>query len=139
MNIGEQFAKEVVTAGPKSSLASVAALMDKHNVGTVVIVQDQKAVGILTDRDLALALGSRGVSPQAPVEDVMTKSVTTIDYNKGILEATWYMQGYELRRLPIVDGEGRVIGLVTMDDLLRLLTREMSNLTEGIKREMVVK
>ena len=62
-----------------------------------------------------------------------------IDQKKDVFEATLYMLGYQVRRLPIVDENGRLIGIVTMDDLLRLLAREVSNLAEGIKPEMEVK
>lgn len=138
MLLGEKFAKEMFTAGPQQSLASVARLMRDHNVGTVVVVEDEKPIGIVTDRDLALAIGASELPPQTPVCEVMTTPITTIRENKDVFEATWYMQGYEVRRLPIVDEDGRLVGIVTMDDLLRLLGRELSNLAEGIKPEMAV-
>ena len=139
MQLGEQFAKDLVTSGPDDSLTSVARLMEEHNVGTVVIVQNQKPIGIVTDRDLALALGAREFPPQTPAGQVMTAPVTTIDQHKEVAEATWYMLGYEVRRLPIVDEKGRVVGMVTLDDLLRLLARQLANLADGIKPEMAVK
>jgi CBS domain-containing protein len=139
MQVGEQFAKDLVTAGPDDSLTSVARLMEQHNVGTVVIVQNQKPIGIVTDRDLALALGAREVPSQTPAGQVMTVPVTTIDQRKEMADATWYMLGYEVRRLPIVDEKGRLVGMVTLDDLLRHLARQLANLADGIKPEMAVK
>jgi hypothetical protein len=109
MQVGEQFAKDLVTAGPDDSLTSVARLMEQHNVGTVVIVQNQKPIGIVTDRDLALVLGAREFPPQTPAGQVMTVPVTTIDQRKEVADATWYMLGYEVRRLPIVDEKGRLV------------------------------
>jgi CBS domain-containing protein len=139
MQVGEQFAKDLVTAGPDDSLTSVAQLMEQHNVGTVVIVQNQKPIGIVTDRDLALAIGAREFPPQTPAGQVMTVPVTTIDQRKEVADATWYMLGYEVRRLPIVDEKGRLVGIVTLDDLLRHLARQLANLADGIKPEMAVK
>jgi len=139
MQVGEQFAKDLVTAGPDDSLTSVARLMEQHNVGTVVIVQNQKPIGIVTDRDLALALGARELPPLTPAEQVMADPVTTIDQQKEVAEASWYMLGYGVRRLPIVDDKGRLVGIVTHDDLLRHLVRQLANLAEGIKPEMAVK
>jgi CBS domain-containing protein len=139
MKLNEIFTKSVVTAGPEETLAAVALRMQERNVGTVVIVADRRPVGIVTDRDLALALGAQGVSPQAPVQKVMTRHVLAIPEDTGIYTATKFMREREVRRLPIVDKEDRLIGIVTLDDLLRFLGRELYNLAEGIKREMEVK
>jgi CBS domain-containing protein len=66
MKLSDIFTKQVITAGPAETLAGVARLMQEHHVGTVVLVEDQRPVGILTDRDLALALGARGGSARRP-------------------------------------------------------------------------
>jgi CBS domain-containing protein len=113
--------------------------MQEHNVGTVVIVEDRRPVGIITDRDLALALGARDVSPQAQVQKVMTRHVLAIPEDTGIYTATKFMRERGVRRLPVVDGEDRLVGIVTLDDLLHFLGRELYNLAEGIKHEMEVK
>jgi len=139
MKLHEIFTRSVVTAGPEETLAAVAVRMQEHNVGTVVIVQDRRPVGIVTDRDLALALGAQGVSPQAQVQKVMTYHVLAIPEDTSIYTATKFMRERQVRRLPIVDSEDRLVGIVTLDDLLRFLGRELYNLAEGIKSEMEVK
>jgi len=136
MKLGDQFPGPVVTAGPQDTIASVARLMQQHNVGTVVVAREHKPVGIITDRDLALALGAEGMSRQTEVEKILNGPVRTICRDADIFSATCYMKEYEVRRLPIVDEAGRVVGIVALDDLLRLLGREFYNLTEGIKHEM---
>jgi CBS domain-containing protein len=98
----EKFVKPVVTSGPNESLASIASLMERRNVGAVVIVE-----------------GSR------PVDD-------------GIFDTTQTLRDEGVRRLPVVDDDGLLVGLVTLDDLLRVLSRELSNLAEGIRSEMEV-
>jgi len=135
MTLGDLFSRKVVTAFPKESLASVARRMQERNVGTVLIEENQKPVGMVTDRDLALALGAQGISPQASVDKVMTSNLRTIGKDAGVLTATRCMRDYEVRRLPIVDENGSVVGIVSFDDLLRLLGRELYNLVEGIKHE----
>ncbi len=139
MKLNDIFTKNVISAGPEESLAAVALQMQEHNVGTVVIVEKQRPVGIITDRDLALALGARGVRPQTAVREVMTRHVLAIPEDMSIYSATKFMREREVRRLPIVDREDRLVGIVTLDDLLRFLGREMYNLAEGIKHEMEVK
>jgi CBS domain-containing protein len=139
MTLGQLFPRKVVTASPKDSLAFVAARMQEHNVGAVVVTEDDRPVGIVTDRDLALAMGARAVSPQAPVETVMASNVRTILADEGVFTATRHMRDYEVRRLPVVDAEGRLVGIVTLDDLLRLLGREQYELAEGIRHEVEVR
>jgi CBS domain-containing protein len=139
MNLNDIFTKSVVTGRPEETLATIALRMQKHNVGTVVIVKDQRPVGIVTDRDLALALGAQGISPQAAVQKVMTQHVLAIPEDTSVYAATKFMREREVRRLPIVDREDRLVGIVTLDDLLRFLGRELYNLAEGIKHEMDLK
>lgn len=139
MKLNEVFTRSVVTAGPDETLEAVARSMQEHNVGTVVIVEDRRPVGIVTDRDLALALGAQGISPQARVQKVMTHHVLAVPEDTSIYTATKYMRERGVRRLPIVDREDRVVGIVSLDYLLRFLGREMYNLAEGIKHEMEVK
>ncbi len=132
----ESFLKQVVTAAPADSLASVAASMERHNVGAVFVVENHRPVGVITDRDLALALGAQGVPPQAPAARVMTSPAECIPIGEGVFQATQLMHERNIRRLAVVDDEGLLAGVVTLDDLLRLLTRELTNLVEGISPEM---
>lgn len=139
MKLNDIFTRNVVIAAPEETLAAVALKMQEHNVGTVVIVEDRRPVGIVTDRDLALALGARRISPNTEVQNVMTRHVLAIPEDTSIYTATKFMREREVRRLPIVDREDRLVGMVTLDDLLRFLGRELYNLAEGIKHEMDVK
>ena len=139
MRYVESFRRKVVTADPNESLAGVACLMEAHNTGTVVVVENGRPVGIVTDRDLALELGARGTSPQAAVVKVMTTPVETIYEREGIFAATKVMEVSKVRRLPIVDNDDRLVGIVAMDDLVKLLGRELWNLIEGMAPEMEVK
>jgi CBS domain-containing protein len=139
MKLNDIFTRSVVTAAPEETLATVALEMQEHNVGTIVVVENRRPVGIVTDRDLALALGARRVSPQTEVQNVMTRHVLSIPEDTSMYTATKFMREREVRRLPIVDREDRLVGIVTLDDLLRFLGRELYNLAEGIKHETEVK
>jgi CBS domain-containing protein len=136
---GDVFATKLVTAASTEALSSVARQMREHNVGAVVIVDGRRPVGIITDRDLALALGAEDVAPQAPADRVMSTPVRTIPDSAGIFAATQCMRDAGVRRLPIVDGKGHLVGIVSMDDMMRLMGRELYNLAEGIKHETEVK
>jgi len=139
MKLNEIFTRSVVTARPEDTLATIALKMQEHNIGTIVIVKERRPVGIVTDRDLALALGAQGFSPQSQVQKVMTLHVLAIPEDTGVYSATRFMRERKVRRLPIVDREDRLVGIVTLDDLLSFLGQELYNLAEGIKFEMEVK
>lgn len=135
----EKFVKPVVTARPQDTLAAVGRLMEQHNVGAIVLAEDRRPVGIITDRDLALHVAARGVSLQTPVARVMTAPVQTVGRDDGVFCTTHSMREAGVRRLPVVDDDGRLVGIVTLDDLLRILGGELSNLIDGIRSEMEVK
>ena len=139
MKLNDLFTRNVITARPDDSLAVVCGKMQEHNVGTVVITEDRRPVGIITDRDVALALGARGISPRAPAEEVMTRHVVAIPADAGIYTATKFIRDTGVRRLPIVDGEDRLVGVLSADDLVRVLATELSSLADGIRHEMAVK
>jgi CBS domain-containing protein len=131
----EDFAKQVWTAAPTDSLGSVGRIMAEHHIGAVVVVEHRRPVGVVTDRDLALALAVGGATPQTPAVQVMTSPAETITVGDGVFQATQAMRERNMRRMAVVDDEGELIGIVTLDDLLRLLSRELSNLAEVITPE----
>ena len=130
------FTRKVVTAEPKDSLEKVARLMVQNNVGAIVVSEQGRPLGIVTDRDLALATCVLGISRDQHVQTVMTCPVSTIREDEGILDATQQMMQLAVRRLPVVDALGRLVGIVSLDDLLLLLSRELHNLAEGVKAEV---
>ena len=136
MRVGTLFTNEVVTAGPQHSIGWVSGLMAQHNVGTIVIVDQHRPVGIVTDRDLAISLGMREKQPYDLVRDVMTAPVTAIGQHEGVFKATQMMKERRLRRLVVVDELGRVTGVISLDDLLLLLARELANLADGVRAEV---
>jgi len=138
MKLSDIFSKFVVTAGPEDTLNSIALLMEEHNVGMVVIVEGRHPIGLVTDRDLALALGARRFPADTPAGAVMARQVLAIPDDADVFAATQYIRECGVRRLPIVDKEDCIVGVVTLDDLVRYLGTEIANLATGIKREMEV-
>lgn len=132
MNLAELFRSEVVTISPNDTIAVAVSEMRDHNVGAVVIVRDRAVEGILTDRDVALALALGGVSTGAPVSEIMTRDVVTIWEDQGVFNATQYMQGHQVRRLPVINRDNELVGMVTLDDIVALLAGELRNVTGAI-------
>ena len=139
MNLRELFQKDVVTIEPQGTIADAVGKMKHKAVGAVVVVDKEKVVGILTDRDVALALAVNKVSADAPVCEIMTKNVVTIWDDQGIFNATQYFVGRNFRRLPIIDRKDKLVGMITTDDLFALLTRELFNVSKALEPSLVEK
>ena len=133
MNLRELFQKDVVTIKPDGTIAEAVQMMQKENVGAVVVVTNERVAGILTDRDVALALGVDRMSADLPVSEIMTKDVVTIWDDQGIFNATQYFLGHDFRRLPIIDRDERLVGMVTTDDLFAMLSRELFNVSKALE------
>jgi CBS domain-containing protein len=130
MTVSKYCELNVVSASPDAKVLDVARLMSEKNVGSVVIVEKQAPVGIITDRDIIIRVIGKGKDPKKlTVREVMTKSPIVIEGDKGLFEAMRKFEGGNFRRLPVVDERGRLTGILTTDDMLRLLARELSFVT----------
>ncbi|HEX8954519.1 MAG TPA: CBS domain-containing protein [Polyangia bacterium] len=123
--------RELVTIGPDRPAEEAARLMRAKHVGAVIVVEDGQPVGIVTDRDLVVRLLADW-SPGTPVRAVMTRDIVVARIDDAIDFAFYTMRQHGIRRLPIVNGEGALIGLVSVDDLLVLLGGEVSSIVEAV-------
>lgn len=128
--------KNVLSVKPDAQLRFVAELMKEKNIGCVIVTDDHKPVGIVTDRDMALRGPLLNDIPQnALISSIMTREVKAVTKDIGIFEAIQEMKSAGVRRMPVVDAAGRLVGLITLDDLIRLLAREMSDIARIIGKE----
>lgn len=124
-----------VTAAPDTSVAELAATMDDENVGSVIITNDQKPVGIVTDRDLTVrVLGAERDPAAQTARDVMTEQLHTAEPDAGFYEAATMMADHGVRRLPISDG-GDLVGIITADDITELLADEQQHLGDILRSQ----
>ena len=140
MAIGEICNREVVFARQNESVRSAALLMREHHVGSLVVVDESGGkripAGILTDRDIAVGVVALGLDPEAtPVGAVMSPEVVVEREDAGVAETVALMRQKGLRRLPVVDRAGSLVGLVSADDLLELLAEELTALASMVARE----
>ncbi|WP_310906787.1 CBS domain-containing protein [Natrinema sp. 1APR25-10V2] len=127
----------VVSAAPSTSLADIAQLMADETVGSVVIVDGERPQGIVTDRDIALATAAHGTDPEsATAADVMSDDIVTVDADSGIFEVLRAMTEANVRRIPATDADGDLAGIVTFDDFVVLLGRELKLLGEVVEAEI---
>ena len=139
MNLSEMFQSDVITVEPEATIEHVVHKMKQDNVGAVVVTDDGIVVGIVTDRDIAFKLALNEAKPGTPINEIMTKDVITIWDDQGVFNATQYLLGHKIRRLPIIDRSNHLVGMVTSDDLLVLLARELFNVTKAIEPALALK
>jgi CBS domain-containing protein len=135
--IGEICSREVVFVARNESCAQAARLMREHHVGSLVVLRDNSVpripVGMITDRDLAVGVMALGLDPEKTlVEAAMRPEVATIRESEGIGRAIALMRAHGVRRLPVVDSLGALVGVIAADDLVELFAQEMSGLASLI-------
>lgn len=136
MTLHELVIKGIETAGPDTSAEALALRLEEANVGSIVIEEDMIPVGIVTDRDIALRLVGRGEDPSSiEAQDIMSPDPVTISIDAGLLDVTRTMRKHTIRRLPVVDEEDKLVGIITLDDVMGLLTRELADLGGVIEAE----
>jgi CBS domain-containing protein len=108
--------EQVVTAQRDASIADVSELMRDRNVGSVVICDGDRPTALITDRDVALAVGADAVDRSEGVDAYATRPLVTGDAAMDIEEGAALMVQHRIRRLPVMS-DGRLAGIVTLDDL----------------------
>lgn len=136
MTVSDLMRKEVVTAAPDHSVNDVARRMRDENVGSVVIEEEGKPVGIVTDRDLATRVLADGHDPDGrTAADAMTTDLRTVSTDTGVMELCNALGEACVRRMPVVDEDGALAGIITHDDLNTLLANEQRELAAVIEAE----
>ncbi len=136
MPVQDLATSEVVTVEPDASASEVAGKLESESVGSVVVEQAGKAMGIITDRDLALRVVSEEEDASAvSAEDVMSDDLLTVDPDDTLVDATRTMQEHAIRRLPVVDGEGDIHGIFTADDMTAILADEQGMIADVLREQ----
>jgi CBS domain-containing protein len=116
VRISEVMTQGVVTAAADDSLRRVGELMRDNNVGSVVVCDAGGPMGVITDRDLALAVLADGVDASSPAGEQASRPLVTGEVEMDLEEAVALMVQHRIRRLPVTSGE-TLVGIVTIDDL----------------------
>jgi CBS domain-containing protein len=127
MNVSDVMVKNPVKVGPDTSIREVARLMRDRSIASVIIVEDDKPLGIITERDLVRRVLASDADPDAlKAKDKCTKPVVTTPQTSSVDSAVGIMNSYDIRRVVVVDEKnGNVVGILTTDDLWRNF-RELS-------------
>jgi predicted transcriptional regulator len=140
MPIGEICNREVVIVKREGSIWEAAKLMRDYHVGNVVVVEEKDGqvipVGILTDRDIVVELIAKDVPlDSVVVEDVMSSELAAVSEDHGVWDTIHCMSVKGIRRVVVKDDRGGLVGILSIDDLLELLSGELSDLVEVSVRE----
>jgi CBS domain-containing protein len=133
MPVKDLIKRKVVVIEPADPVKLAAKRMEDKLVGSLVVIDGDKPVGIITDRDIAIRVVGGEKSPDTPVREVMTKDPITISEDASFFELTKTFRDSAVRRLIVVDKEGRLVGLISIDDVMELLTAEFANLISAIR------
>lgn len=117
MRVSDLYRRPPVTVPADATLAEAAGLMDNEAVGAVVVVDDGRPVGIVTDRDIVLRGVAQKLPPDARVDAVMSTGVVILAADADVDEAVAIFDQHPFRRLPLVK-DGRIAGMITVDDLV---------------------
>ncbi len=129
--------REPVYIDQQAGIVEVARLLRQHHVGSVIVVDGQgRPVGIVTDRDIVIEV----IAEEVPIDsvcvrDIMAPQLLTVREDTGIEEVLDRLREAGVRRAPVVDGEGLLSGIVSLDDILRHLSEEIYTLSRVIDRE----
>jgi CBS domain-containing protein len=140
MPISEICNREVVIVQRNNTILEAAQLMRQHHVGDVVVVEERGGVkvpvGIVTDRDLVVEIMAPAIDQTViTVGDIMVTELATVKENAGLSETIEYMRAKGVRRVPVVDKGGGLVGILTLDDLLELLAEELLALARLVRHE----
>ncbi len=145
MPVGEICNREVVVAERTTTIVEAARLMRRYHVGDLVVVDEVQGrrvpVGMVTDRDLVVEVIAREQPfASCTVSAIMSATVVCVPETAGVIEAIQLMRSHGVRRVPVVDAGGALVGILAADDLLDLLAEELSALARiaprGQEREV---
>jgi CBS domain-containing protein len=133
--------REVMTPNPRSlesgsTVVEAARVMRDQDVGVVPVVEDEKLVGTVTDRDIAVRVVAEGKSPESvTVGEIASRELVTIDPQQDLDEALRLMAQHQVRRLPVVEEDGRLVGIVAQADVAKHAPYEQTgDLVEDISK-----
>ena len=117
MKVSDCMTRDVRVAAPNQSLRDAAQLMAELDVGVLPVGENDRLVGMVTDRDIAIRGIAQGHGPDTPVREVMTDTVKYCYEDQSIEEVSRNMGDVQVRRMPVVDRQKRLVGIISLSDI----------------------
>jgi len=128
VEISAIMATDLATVGPEYNVADVASVMDARGIGSVIVLEDDRVLGILTERDILKVIGGGEDPKNVAAHEALTDDLITIRPDATVEDAAREMVNAKVRHLPVISDEG-LIGMVSMRDLVRWSIQDMSEAT----------
>jgi CBS domain-containing protein len=136
MKVIDAVRRSGVGVGPECTIHEAATLMEQAGVGSLAVLDADRLVGIVTDRDLVCRALARGLSPNGRLDGVMSSPVVTIDADAELHDAFGVFRTHAVRRLAVTSGEA-FLGTLTIDDLLVDVVGHLADLTRPVTAEVL--
>ncbi|WP_454780739.1 CBS domain-containing protein [Legionella sp. WA2022007384] len=138
MRVGEYCNRDVVVINGYESVKNAAELMRSHHVGDLVLLEEQEnqkmPIGIVTDRDLVVEVMAAGVKPDSLlIRDIVTEPFSCVFENDSLFDALEIMHSKKIRRLPVVNNNKMLVGIITLDDFIEILAETMVKVVDVVK------
>lgn len=128
--------RNVVTTAADTTLVQCAQLMRNEHVGSVVVIAQDKPLGIVTDRDIVIEAVAVQLDPSTlTAGDVMSQPLATVLEDDDLFDALARMREHGVRRLPVVNADGRLTGLLAVDNVLEVLAEQLDSVVRVVKAE----
>lgn len=144
MTIGEICNRETVIVTEDEGVLDAARRMREYHVGDLVVVRDEdgrrRPVGVVTDRDLVVSVLAKDVDHlgRLLVSDILTGTVVTAREDERVHDALRRMRAHHVRRMPVVDREGNLVGIFSVDDMLELMASELADVSRLVTEQPTV-
>jgi CBS domain-containing protein len=135
MKVSEAMTKDVRVANPEQTLRQAARMMADLDAGVLPVGENDRLIGMITDRDIAIRGVAHGKGPKAKVRDVMTTDVKYCFDDQDLSEVTRNMADIQVRRLPVMNHDKRLVGILSLGDIaISSDGKDMSEALSGISR-----
>ena len=136
MPIGDYCEKPAATVRGDETVRAAAQRMKQEGLGSLAVVTDSRPVGIVTDRDLVLETLCNRLDPgSVRIDEIASRPLVTVEQDAPVREAVRMIRRHAVRRLPVVDDKGQLVGIVAADDLLSLAAAELSGLAVAVRTQ----
>jgi CBS domain-containing protein len=119
MKVCDAMSRDVQIASPKQSIRDAARIMAKIDAGALPVGENDRLVGVITDRDIAIRAVAEGKAPTTKIRDVMSQEVLYCFDDQDLEEVAQNMGEMKIRRLPVVNRDKRLVGIISLGDLAR--------------------
>lgn len=135
MKVSEVMTRDVHLASPDQSLREAARMMSEHDIGALPVGSNDRLVGMITDRDIAIRGVAEGKGPDAKIRDIMTSGIKYVFEDEELERIYENMVNTQMRRLPVLNREKRLVGILALGDLaVKHGGAEAGKALEGISR-----